>query len=195
MKRLLGTGLIALAAGSCAPMVRELPSPPQRVYQNTYSFMPPAEPGWKVLVRGAHHLAFGRAGSNPDETYGIQGRVFGKLPAFSSSAEFVEIIRKGLAEQAADPRYKVLKHEVGAGSLPGATCARSHFVAEDHGAVKRDAAPGVMVLEVMTLSCAHPKNRDFAVTLVYSHRRYPQQADAAFAEQAQRVLSTLEFLE
>lgn len=81
---------------------QDLPYPPQRVFQNAYSFMPLAELGWKTLVRDAHRLAFARAGSNPDETFGIQGRMF-RLPAFSSSEEFVEIIRKGLAEQAADP--------------------------------------------------------------------------------------------
>ena len=173
---------------------QDLPFPPQRIFQNAYSFMPPAELGWKTLVRDAHQLALARAGSSADETLGIQGRMF-RLPAFSSDAELVEIIRKGLAEQAADPRYKVLKHDLSAESLREASCARSHFVTEDLAAVKRTATPGVMILEVMTLSCAHPKNRNFAVTLVYSHRYYPQHADARFTEKAAAFLSSLEFLE
>ena len=195
MKRFLGIGFLALAA--CHTMMKppqDLPYPPQRVFQNAYSFMPPGELGWRVLARDAHQLAFARPGSNPDETFSIQGRVF-RLPAYGSSEEFVEVIRKGLAEQAGDKRYRVLKHDVGADSLRQASCARSHFVAEDHAAVKRTATPGVMILEVMTLSCAHPKNRDFAVTLVYSHRYYPEHADARFAEKAQRLLSSMEFLE
>jgi len=195
VKRLLGIALIGLAA--CHTMQKpppDLPYPPQRIFQNAYSFMPPAEFGWKTLVRNPHQLALARAGSTPDETFAIQARMFA-LPAFSTSEEFVEIIRKGLAEQAADARYNVLRHDVGADSLVQASCARSHFVAEDHAAVKRTAMPGVLVLEVMTLSCAHPKNRNWGVTLVYSHRYDQAHADSKFTEKAAAFLSSLEFLE
>lgn len=191
----LAIGFIALAAcSSMMPRPQQLPYPPQRVFQNAYSFMPPHEPGWLVLARDAHRLAFARHGSNPDETYGIQGRLF-RLPAYGSSEEFVQIIRQGLAAEADDKRFQILKHDVSADTSQQTSCARSHFVAEDSAAVKRTSTPGTMILEVMTLSCAHPKNRDFAVTLVYSHRYYPGQADATFAETATRLLSSLEFLE
>lgn len=176
------------------PRPQALPYPPQRIFQNAYSFMPPGELGWLVLARDAHQLAFARQGGNPDETYGIQGRLF-RLPAHGSSEEFVQIIRQGLAAEADDKRFRILKHDVSADTSQQTRCARSHFVAEDSAAVKRTATPGTMILEVMTLSCAHPKNRDFAVTLVYSHRYYPGQADASFAEKAARLLSSLEFLE
>jgi hypothetical protein len=195
MKRLLAIGVLALAAcQSMAPKPQELPYPPQRVFQNTYSFMPPVELGWVQLVRTGNELAFARPGRNPDETFAIQGRVF-RLPAYGSREEFAEIIRKGLAEQAADPRYRVLKHDMIADPSKETSCLRSHFVAEDTTAVKRTATPGSMVLEVMTRSCAHPKNPNFAVTLVYSHRYYPEHADAKFADKADQLLSSMEFLQ
>jgi len=158
----------------------ELPHPPRRVFQNAYSFMPPDEPGWRVVARNAHQLAFARPGANPDETFAIQGRIF-RLPAWGTGEEFVELIRQGLAQQAADPRYTTVKHDVRPDLSSQASCARSHFIAQDHQAVRKAATPEVMVLEVMARSCAHPKNRALAVTLVYSHRYYPGQADARLA--------------
>ncbi len=186
MKRFLGLGLIALAACHASiPKPQALPYPPQRIFQNVFSFLPPAELGWVMLARDAHQLALGRAGSSPDEAYGIQGRVFLRLPAYASDEEFVDLIRKALAEQSADPSYKTLKHEVSAEPSKLTSCAKSHFVAEDMA----------MILEVRTLSCAHPKRRDAVVTLVFSHRYYPGQADPKFAEKAAAFLSSLEFLE
>jgi hypothetical protein len=155
------------------------------VFQNAYSFMPPDEPGWRVAARNAHQLAFARPGASPDETFAIQGRIF-RLPAWATGEEFVELIRKGLAEQAADPRYTPIRHDVIAELSAKETCARSHFVTQDKG---------VLILEVRTRSCAHPKNRDYAVTLVYSHRYPPGRPDPRLAEKAERLFSSVEYLE
>ena len=191
MRRLLAIGVLALTACQTSPP-KELPYPPQRVFQNAYSFMPPAELGWRVLGRDAHRAVYARAGINPDETFAIQGEAR-RLPAYGSREEFFEIVKKGLEKEAADPRFKVLKHD----PVPetATTCLRTHFVAEDHSAVKRTATPGVMVLEAMARFCAHPKHAQVLIRLGYSHRRYPEHADPKFAEKADRLLSSLEFLE
>jgi len=196
MKR-LGVAASCLVLAAChtmQPQPREVPYPPQRIFQNFYSFMPPAELGWQILMRSGNQLALARRGSSPDETYAIQGRVF-PIPASAAGEDFFELIRKALAEQAADPRYNTLKHEVSVEPSKETNCAKSHFVAEDHAAVKQTATPGAMILEVRTLSCAHPKRRDAVVTLVFSHRYYPGQADPKFAEKAAAFLSSMEFLE
>lgn len=197
MSRCLGILLGCLFVAGCHTFrkpVPELPVPPQRIFQNAYSFMPPAEFGWLVLVRTGQQLALARRGSNPDETYAIQARVF-HLPTYASDDEFVELIRKGLAEQASDPRYTTVKHEVRGEPSKQTSCATSHFVAEDKAAVTQTSPSATMILEVRTLSCAHPKRRDAVVTLVFSHRYYPGQADPKFAEKATALLSSMEFLE
>ncbi len=195
MKRILGIAFIALAACQTVPKPQELPLPPQRIFQNSYSFMPPAELGWQVLVRRGQDLALARRGSNPDETYAIQGRVFPKLPAHASEEEFVELIRRALTEQALDPRYTLIKHEVSAEPSKQTKCAKSHFVAEDRSAVRQTGLSGAMILEVRTLNCAHPKRPDIVVSLVFSHRYDPGRADPKFADKAAAVLSSMEFLE
>ena len=192
----LGIALLALAGcHTTKPPLQDLPVPPQRIFQNSYSFMPPAEFGWHVLLRRGQDLALARRGSNPDETYAIQGRVFPGLPAYASEAEFVERIRKALTEQALDPRYTLIKHEVGAEPSKQTKCAKSHFVAEDRSAVRQTGLPGAMILEVRTLNCAHPKRPDIVVSLMFSHRYDPGRADPKFADKAAAVLSSLEFVE
>lgn len=192
MKRWLAIAALALAGCSTPP--KELPYPPQRVFQNFYSFMPPAELGWRVLGRNQHQLAYVRAGINADEAFAIQGKAMQVSPDASREA-FFEMIKKGLAQDAADPRYKVLKHDVIPETANDKSCMRFHFIAEDHAAVKRIARPGVVMMESVLRYCVHPKNSNFAVMLGYSHRRYPEHADAGFAEKAERLLSSLEFLD
>lgn len=185
-------GAIVLAACQ-GPALAELPYPPQRVYQNVYSFLPPAEPGWRVLERRANRLAYVRPGTTADETFAITASVF-RITGGASREDFLAAVGKGLAREAADPRYRVLAQDTVAES--GAyTCTRSRFALEDHAAVKRTATPGVMVLELLTRICVHPKDASLGVRLEYSHRRYPEHADAQFAAKAERVVSSLEFLD
>ena len=194
MRRLAGIVVLVLA-GCQTAQPPELPVPPQRIFQNSYSFMPPAEFGWRVLVRGGQNLALARRGRNPDETYAIQGRVFPKLPAYASEEDYVELIRRALTDQALDPRYQLIKHEVSAEPSRPTKCAKSHFVAEDRSAVRQTGLSGAMILEVRTLNCAHPKRPDVVVSLMFSHRYDPGQADPNFADKAAAILSSMEFLE
>ena len=192
MKRWLGIAVLALAG--CQTPPPPLPYPPQRIFQNSYSFMPPAELGWRVVGRNAHQVLFFREGINSDEAFTIQGSPQ-RLEEYGSREEFFQIIKKRLEKEAADPSYKVLRHDMIAETAMGTSCVRSHFEAEYYAAVKRTATPGVMILEAMARYCVHPKNPNLAVRLGYSHKRYPQHADAGFAEKADRLFSSLEFLE
>jgi hypothetical protein len=192
MRRLLAIGVLALTACQTSPP-KELPYPPQRVFQNAYSFMPPAELGWRVLGRKGHLVFVARNGINTNETFAIQGGAR-RLPAYGSREEFVEIVRKAVAKGAADQRFNVLKHDMIADTAKE-TCVRSHLTAEDRAAVTRTAAPGVMVLETMVRFCVHPKYPELVVSVDYSHRRYPEHADPKFTEKADRLLSSLEYLE
>ena len=192
MRRFLAIGVLALSACQSSPP-KELPYPPQRVFQNAYSFMPPAELGWRVLGRDAHRVVVARNGMTTNETFAIQGEAR-RLPDYGSREEFVEIVRKAVAKGAGDQRFNVLRHEMIADAAKE-TCVRSYFTAEDHAPVTRTAAQGIMVLETMVRFCVHPRYPQLVVSVGYSHRRYPEHADAGFAEKADRLLSSLEFLE
>jgi hypothetical protein len=193
---LAGTLLGCIVIAACAPLQTKptpLPLPPQRIYQNTYSLVPPNEPGWIVTGRRANELGLARGGDKPDETFAIQGSPI-PLPAITSREDLVRFVHE-LLSRADARRFKILKREVAEDRSRRETCTRSIFVTEDHAAVRRTSTPGPMILEALSLTCVHPKNPALAVMLTYSHRYYPEQNDPGLGEKAARVLSTLEFLD
>jgi hypothetical protein len=50
-----------------------------------------------------------------------------------------------------------------------------------------------MVLEVLSLTCAHPKAKNLGISVIYSQRYYPGQRDVAFTEKATSILNSIEF--
>lgn len=194
MSRMLGAGALLAVIAACAPLPpKMLPSPPQRIYQNTYSLVPPDEPGWVVAGRRANELNLARGGERPDETFAVQGLLV-RLPAISSGEQLAAFVQRLLA-QADAQRFKNRRHEVAEDRSRRETCVRSHFVTEDHAAVRKTSTPGPMILEALSLTCIHPKNADWAVMLTYSHRYDPSQNDPALGEKAAGVHATLEFLD
>ncbi len=199
MKLVRRTGILcaALLATSCASLAPRLPAvpvPPQRISQKGYSLMPLNEPGWMIGVRNSYQLALLKRGEDPEGTLAIQATLV-NLPAFSTDEELARLVKDRQAQDTDPQRFTVMKHEVTAYSQQGTACVKSHLVTEDHMAVKRSGTPGDMVLEALTLTCPHPKDRHVGVNITYSQRYYPEQKDPAFLGKATRVLSSIEFSE
>lgn len=188
---------ITLVIASCASTQQkfvEVKIPPERIYQNGYSFVPLNEKGWKIVGRNQYQLALAKGGDNPDETFAIQAIAF-RLSEFKSNEEFVRIIKEGQSKDTDPKRFKIVKHEVTSYPMNGTDCAKSHLITEDHAAVKRSEKSGDMILEVLTLTCALPSDKRIGISIVYSQRHYPEQGDAAFADKATSILNSVEFSE
>lgn len=185
--------LLSLVGCASSPQqLQELPVPPQKFYQPGYSLLPLNEKGWFVGPRNPYQLALGKRGDHVDETFAIQGFAL-KLPAFVSTDDFVQMVKEGQAADTPSPRFRIMEHNVVSDSSKPAQCARSHSIAEDSSAVKRTSSSGSMVLEAAALTCSHPGNRILGITIIYSHRYYPGQADPAFMQKADRVFNSIEF--
>jgi hypothetical protein len=48
-----------------------------------------------------------------------------------------------------------------------------------------------MMLETLTLTCAHPKDRNTGVYVTYSHQYFPEDKDPRFVEQGSAILGGL----
>lgn len=187
----------SFAIAACAPMqpkLQELQVQPERIIQNGYSLVPMNEAGWVVAGRNQYQLVLVKAGSNPDETIAIQAMLF-ELPEFKSTEEFVRLTKDGQAKDTDLQRFVIKKHEVVAYPKMRSNCTKAHIVTEDKAAVKRSGKSGSMILEALTLTCAHPKDKKVGVNVTYSHRYYPEQGDEAFIEKATSVLDSVEFIE
>jgi hypothetical protein len=182
------------ACASLKPKLQELQVPPDRIAQKGYSLVPPNEKGWLVAGRNQYQLALVKAGGNPDETIAIQAMPV-RLPDFNSTEDFVRLIKEGQAKGADPKRFAIKKSEVVAYPTKGSNCAKGYHVTEDNSAVKRSGRAGNMILEALTLTCVHPKDKNIGVNISYSHRHYPEQEDVHFIEKAMSVLDSVEFTE
>lgn len=161
--------------------------------QPGYSLLPLNEKDWFAGPRNQYQLSLGKYGAGADETFAIQG-IASRLPEFSTADEFLRIVREGQAADTASPRFKIVSHSVVVDTSRQTQCAKSHVIAEDSRPVKRTTKVGPMILEVAALVCAHPNSRELGISIIYSHRYYPGQADSAFMQKADQVMSGVEFL-
>ena len=185
----------ALAVASCAPIqprFAEVQVPPERISQKGFSLMPLNEKGWVIGARNPHLLSLGKVGKNPEENVVVRA-ILSKLPAFKTNEEFVRLIKENQVKGTNPQRLRIIKHEVVTYPKNGTDCAKSHMVAEDHGAGKQVGKTGVMIIEALTLACAHPKQKDTGVSVSYSQRYYPGKSDPGFLEKATSVLNSVEF--
>ena len=136
-------------------------------------------------------LILGKDGKNPDQTFAISAGLI-RLPPFTTTEEFVRLVKEGQSQDTDPKRFKTISHEVTSYPKNGAECARSHWVGVDHVAKKRSGQPGDMNFEVLTLVCAHPKDKKIGVNVFYSQRSYSGQEDPAFLEKASTVLNSVE---
>ncbi len=188
---------VALAVTSCVsthPRGTEVRIPPERISQKGYSVLPLNEEGWVINRRDSYQLVLGKYGKNPDETFSLWA-VLARLPAFKTSEEFVRIAKEGQAKDTDPQRFKTMKHEVTVYPMKGVDCAKSHMVVVDHAATKRSGKAGDMILETLTLICAHPKDKSVGVNVAYSHRYYPEFPDPKFLEKATSVLDSVQITE
>lgn len=174
------------------PMLKVLNLPPEKIVKDGFSLLPPNEKGWAVAGKSPNALTLLKAGVELDESVAIQAHPI-KLPEFGSIDELVRLVNKDQAKDNDSRRFKLRKHEVVAHPKNGTYCAKSYFAAEDNAATKRSENPGFMILEALSLVCAHPNDKTLGVHVGYSHRYYPEHADSAFVEKATAVLESLEF--
>lgn len=187
--------LLLLSLVGCASgpqQLRELSVPSQKIFQPGYSLLPLNEKGWSVVSRDPYQLALVKRGSHADETFAIQGMA-SKLRAFVSADDFVRMVKEGQAADTPAPRFRIMEHNVVSDASKHAQCARSHVISEDNDAAKRTSTSGSMVLEMAALTCAHPGNKILGISIIYSHRYYPGQADPAFMQKADQVFNSIEF--
>jgi hypothetical protein len=192
---ILTCSVIALGIAGCATprgQVVPVPLPPSRIQQQGYSFVPLDEQGWFVLARTPATIGLVKEGVNADETFVIQAMLF-PLPAFGHGEDLLRIVKEGQAKDIDPKRFRVMKHDVQLDPRRQSECTMSQTVAEDNGATKRSGRSDAMVLEMLTLTCAHPRSKGVAVNIAYSHRHYPEDEDSRFTEKANQVFKSVQF--
>lgn len=184
--------LLVISCTSVPPRFQEVPVPPTRIVQKGYSLVPLNEKGWLVGSRNPVQLALGKRAENPDESFVIQTTLV-KIGPYKTREDFVRLVKESQAKDTDPQRHKILQHDVTAYTEKATECAKSHSTSEDNAAARAPGNKGVMILELLAFSCAHPKDKSIVVFLGFSQRYYPGHRDSAFFDKAITVLNSLEF--
>ena len=188
--QLAGVLSILLSVASCASF-QSISIPPERIVQTGYSLIPLNEKGWRLGQRNPVQLVIGKVSDNPDESLIIQSTIV-KIRPYKTKEEFVQLVKENQATDT-DERFASKQFDVSSYDEKGTDCAKSYALSEDKAASRKSGHSGTMIIELLSLTCAHPKNNRFAVYVGYSHRYYPGHQDKEFNQKAWTVMSSLEF--
>lgn len=185
------TALICVSCASGTPLP-QIATPPQRIVQKGYSFIPLDEKGWYIIGRNEYQVVLGKYGEHPDERFALQAQPV-DCPPFDTEEEFVRLIREEQSQNINSARFKVVSNEATPYPAGGATCVKSHLVTEDHAAVKRSSRSEPMVRDVYSLTCRHPRDASIGILLTLSQRGYRGQGDPQFADKASLLFNSIQF--
>ena len=189
--------LVNPAYAQMATELQDIQVPPGRLFQKGYSLTPLNEKGWKIAERNPYQLTLDKPGGNPAEALMIQALII-RLPPFKSNEEFIQQVKDVQVNNISLMRVSLLKYDLRPYAKKGRHCVRSHVAAEERGAFEKSGnsgTPGKRVMtELVSLICAHPKNKQIGVNVTYAHRYYAgQKEDPVFLEKAEKLIDSVKF--
>ena len=182
--------LAALLLAACASKSDK----PQRFELRGFSITTPAvvkdERPWSVAKRTPDLLVLGKPGEYESEVFIVQAAVI-RLPALASPDALMQHV-KATQQRELDPkRFRILQHELSVQPVDAESCALSHVEAADRAMASTTGPTANMMLETLTLTCAHPKDRNTGINLTYSHQYFPEDKDPRFIERGSAILGGL----
>jgi len=182
--------LVALLLAACASKSDK----PQRFELRGFSITTPAvvkdERPWSVAKRTPDLLVLGKPGEYESEVFIVQAAVI-RLPALASPDALMQHV-KATQQRELDPkRFRILQHELSVQPVDAESCALSHVEAADRAMASTTGPTANMMLETLTLTCAHPKDRNTGINLTYSHQYFPEHKDPRFMERGNAILQGL----
>jgi hypothetical protein len=182
--------LAALLMAACASK----PDKPQRFELRGFSLAAPAtidgEKPWKVAKKTADLLVLGKPGEFESEIFIVQAAVI-VLPPFASTDALLQHVKAGQQHDMDPRRFRILRHELSPQSVDGESCALSHLEAVDRAISGTTGPTANTMLETLTLTCPHPRDRKTGINVTYSHQYFPEDKDPRFLERGSAILGGL----
>ena len=182
--------LVALLLAACASTSDK----PQRFELRGFSVTTPAvvkgDRPWSVGKQTPDLLVLGQPGDYESEIFIVQAAVI-RLPALASPDALMQHV-KATQQRELDPkRFRILKHELSLQQVDAEPCALAHVEAADRATPGTTGQTANMMLETLTLTCAHPRDRNTGINLTYSHQYFPEDRDPQFIERGSAILQGL----
>jgi len=167
---------------------------PTRFELRGFSFTAPAavedEKPWGVAKRTPDLLILGKPGEFQSEVFTVQATVV-RLPAFASPDALLQYVKSSQQRELDPKRFRILKHELSLQPVNGESCALSHIEAVDRAMRSTTGPTANTMLETLTLTCAHPKDRNTGINVTYSQQYFPEDKDPRFLERGSAILEGL----
>jgi hypothetical protein len=182
--------LAALVLAACASKSDK----PTRFELRGFSFTAPAavedEKPWGVAKRTPDLLILGKPGEFQSEVFTVQATVV-RLPALASPDALLQYVKSSQQRELDPKRFRILKHELSLQPVNGESCALSHIEAVDRAMRSTTGPTANTMLETLTLTCAHPKDRNTGINVTYSQQYFPEDKDPRFLERGSAILEGL----
>ncbi|HZF23602.1 MAG TPA: hypothetical protein VE030_09070 [Burkholderiales bacterium] len=167
---------------------------PTRFELRGFSFTAPAavedEKPWGVAKRTPDLLILGKPGEFQSEVFTVQATVV-RLPALASPDALLQYVKSSQQRELDPKRFRILKHELSLQPVNGESCALSHIEAVDRAMRSTTGPTANTMLETLTLTCAHPKDRNTGINVTYSQQYFPEDKDPRFLERGSAILEGL----
>lgn len=190
----ISTFLFAVCAALLFAACASKPDKPQRFELRGFSFAAPVtgEGGkpWSLTRQTPDNLVLGKPGDFESEVFIVQAAVI-RLPALASADALMQHV-KAAQQRALDPgRFRILKHEFSLQPVDGESCVLSHLEAVDRAISGVTGPTTNTMLETLTLTCAHPRDRNTGINVTYSHQYFPEDKDPRFLERGSAIVGGL----
>ena len=182
--------LVALLLAACASTSDK----PQRFELRGFSVTTPAvvkgDRPWSVGKQTPDLLVLGQPGDYESEIFIVQAAVI-RLPALASPDALMQHVKAAQQRELDPKRFRIVKHELSLQLVDAGSCALSHVEAADRATPGTTGQTANMMLETLTLTCAHPRDRNTGIKLTYSHQYFPEDRDPRFIERGSAILQGL----
>lgn len=182
--------VFALSACVTAPSYQQF-SGGSQVDQPGLSFVLPAEKSWSAILRSGYQVSLGANERTNNETLIVSVSTY-RIPAFSSSQEYLEFVKTGRAAAPETGKFEVIRNHEELYAARSETCVK-------HGSASKDFSASAVrgesytVLETFGMNCIHPKNPSVGVFIELSRKAPPDVAAPGFNEMGSRLLQSAKF--
>lgn len=161
----------------------------QRVIQDGYSFVTPANKSWTVLVRSTYQVTLGARGENANETLIVSASTY-QIPAFAGPQDFLAYVKSGRANEPKTGQFEILRNNEELYTDRSEICVRHETESKDFGA-KRGG--DYTVIQYVGMNCIHPKNSAVGIFVELSRKALPGVEHPMFKTIGSQVLKSVEF--
>lgn len=182
---LLSAALFIFACSSTKAPVEVTDSASVDLMQKGFLLSLSEADGWSVVKKSDYKVLLSKKGESG--SYTIQALVV-SLPVFEDDTQFLEFIKKRMAESS--KKYKVLEHNASMYAGTNEVCVQYTRKEE-----RKSKSAQRLMLEMASFTCRHPENAEAGIYMALSKSYIPGSSNENLAEKAVEIFNSLYFTE